>query len=125
MCDSGSLTETGYPLYILNNDYPSPIRHTSTSCSCSIEASSCNSQINVYFVHFELGDGGDTCTANQTIQIDDKGSIQTYTCLQNTDYEIKTKMTSTSNYITVSLNNAAGIQDGKFWLGFEGRCLLD
>ena len=122
MCKRGSLTATGAPLYTLNSDYPAGlIRASSTSCSCSVEASSCNSQITVYFVNFELGDGGGLCTGNQNMQIDDKGSIQTYTCSQNTNYGITTTMTSSSNYITMTLDNSAGIADGKFWLGFAGR----
>lgn len=120
MCYSEPLTAKGSPLYFWNNDYPSgPIRASSTSCSCSVEASSCNSQINVYFVHFELGDGGGSCSGNQNIEIEDKGSI--HTCSQNSLFEITIKMTSLSSYITVMLNNAAAIGDGKFWLGFEGK----
>ena len=126
MCDGGSMTATGTPLYTWNIDYPAGlIRDTSTSCSCSIEASSCNSQINVYFVHFELGDGGGLCNGKQNIEIGDKGSNHTYTCSQNSNFEITTMMTSSSNYITVTLDNAAGISDGKFWLGFAGRCQIN
>ena len=122
MCESGSLTATGAPLYTWNIDYPAGfIRPLSTSCSCSVEASSCNSHITVYFVHFELGGGSGLCTGNQNMQIDEKGSIQTYTCSQNTNFGIITTMTSSSNYITVTLNNTSGINDGKFWLGFAGR----
>ena len=123
MCDgSESLTATGAPLYTWNNDYPAgPIRATSTSCSCSVEVSSCNSQIKVYFVHFELSDGGGSCSNNQNIKIDDKGTIHTYTCSENNNYEIITKITSSSNYITMTLDNAMGITDGKFWVGFEGK----
>ena len=120
MCSPSTLTTTGSLLYIKNRDYPSAIRAADTSCSCSVEVSSCSSQIKLYLVHFQLGDGGGSCSGTQQVQIDDDGTVQTLTCSDNTDYEITLKLTSNSNYITVTQGNAGGVNDGYFWLGFEG-----
>lgn len=120
MCTVGSNTRTGSLLYIKNRDYPSVIRSTDTGCSCSIEAASCSSQIKVYLVHFQLRDGGQSCTGTQQVEIDDNGNIQRLTCSNNTDYEITMKMTSTSNYMNATLMNSGGTADGYFWIGFEG-----
>ena len=120
MCDNFSQTNTGAATYIWNQGYPTKIRSTDTSCDCSVETTTCGEQIKVYFVHFELDDGGGACTDTQKIQIDDDGTEHTFTCSQNTGYIITLKMTSTTNYITVTLDNAAGTNDGYFWLGFEG-----
>lgn len=117
---SATFQETGKPLYIKNTDYPSPIRATETSMSCSIETSSCTSRVGVYFVHFELSDGGGACKGTQNLQIVDKGVTETYTCSDNMGYTINQKLTSTSNYLNLTLNNPDGITDGKFWIGFKG-----
>ena len=120
MCDTFTQTNTGAAIYLWNQGYPTKIRSTDTSCDCSVETTTCGEQIKVHFVHFELDDGGGTCTDTQKIKIDDDGTVQTFTCSQNTQYNITLKMTSTINYITVTLDNAAGTNDGYFWLGFEG-----
>ena len=121
MCTTLSETTTGLPLYLYNKDYPSHIRPTDTSCSCSVETARCASQVNVYFVHFELADGRRSCTGTQKIKITDNETDQTFTCSENTYNTITLKMTSSSNYLTISLDNSAGTADGYFWIGFEGR----
>ena len=121
MCSASTLTKTGSLLYIKNQDYPSAIRAADTSCSCSVEVGDCSSRIKVYLVHFQLGDGGGSCTGTQQLQIDDDGTVNTLTCSDNTDYEITLKLTSSSNYITVTQGNSGGVNYyGYFWLGFEG-----
>ena len=120
LCDSVSLSETGFALYLTNQDYPSGIRATETSCSCSVETASCSSKINVYFVHFQLVDVGGSCTGNQKIEIDDKGTVHTFTCNNNIGYSIIQRLTSRSNYLKIALDNQSGTRDGHFWIGFEG-----
>ena len=120
LCASTAATETGSLLYLKNQDYPSAIRPSETSCACSVETTDCAAQINVHFIHFGLSDGG-ICTDNQKIQIDDDGSVQTYTCSQNTNYSITLIMTTTTNFITITLDNSAGTNNGAFWIGLEGR----
>ena len=120
MCSSATESSTGSPLYLYNTDYPNPIRSTETSCSCSVETSSCTSRINVYLVHFELDDGNGACTDTQTLEINDEGGNQTLTCSDNTDYTITLQKTSTINYVTVTLDNSAGTNAGYAWIGFEG-----
>lgn len=73
----------------------------------------------MYFVHLELSDGG-SCTGTQNLQIVDKDTTHTYTCLDNTDYTINQKLTSTSNYLGITLNNQDGLASGKLWIGFKG-----
>ena len=116
-----SLTATGSLLYIQNDGYPNNISASDTGGSCSVEVQDCSSQIKVYLVHFQLGDGKGSCTGTQQLQIDDEGTVQTLTCSNNTDFEITLLLTSTTNYITVKLINSGGVNDGKFWLGFKGR----
>lgn len=118
MCSSVTLTDTGSALYFQNADYPSPIRSVETNCVCSIQTTSCTSQIKVYLVHFELDDGGG-CTDAQKLQINDTGTIHTLTCSDNTDYTLTHQLTSTSNYITATLDNSAGTNAGRLWIGFE------
>ena len=121
MSASSSLTATGSILYIQNQGYPNKISASDTSGSCSVEVQDCSSQIRVFLVHFQLGDGGGSCTGTQQLQIDDDGTVQTLTCSDNTDFEITLQLTSTTNYLTVTLGNSGGVNDGYFWLGFEGR----
>lgn len=108
-------------LYIRNQDYPSRIRPTDKSCSCSIETNSCSSQIKVYFIHFQLHDEGGICLGNMTIKIDDNEQVRRLTCSDSTMYDITQKMTISTNYITVTLENPDGKNDGYFWIGFEGN----
>ena len=108
MCASGSVSSTGNLLYLKNNDYPLYIRATETSCKCSVETTSCASNINVYFRHFELDDGGGSCSGSQKIIINDNGTDSVFTCSDNTYYSITKMLTSSSNYLTVSLENTAG-----------------
>ena len=121
MCASGSVTSTGNLLYLKNNDYPLYIRATETSCTCSVETTSCASNINVYFRHFELDDGGGSCTDSQKIIINDNGTDSVFTCSDNTYYSITKMLTSSSNYLTVSLENTAGVNAGLVFTEYEGR----
>ena len=119
---SATLQETDKLLYIQNTDYPAgPIRAAESNASCSIETTSCSSHINVYFVHFELSDGGGSCRDTQYLQVGDE---DIYTCSDNTNYTINLKLTSISNSIKLTLNNPDGINGGKFWIGFEGMFML-
>ena len=125
MCTTVSTTNTGLPLYLYHRDFPAaPIRSADTNCSCSVETASCTSQINVYFVHFELADEGGLCRGTQKIEITDNETEQTFSCSENTYYSITLKMTSSGNYLTISLDNSAATNDGYFWIGFEGRHLM-
>ena len=121
ICDSGSGTSTGSLLYLKNNAYPASLRATETSCTCSVQTTSCTSNINVYFVHFQLDDGSGLCTDSQKIIINDKGTEITFTCADNIGYSITKKLTSLGNYLTVSLENTAGMNAGYFFIGYEGR----
>ena len=121
MCESGSGTSTGNLLYLKNTDYPVNIRTNETSCTCSVETTSCTSNINVYFVHFQLDDGSGSCTDTQKIIINDNGTDSTFTCSDNTYYSITQKLTSSGNYLTVSLENTAGVKAGYLFTGYEGR----
>ena len=121
MCGSVSATSTGQPLYIENFAYPSNAIHSSdTSCSCSVEANSCFARINVYFVHFQLSEVGG-CRGSQKIMLNDDGTVHDYTCSNNTGYEITSILTSSSNYLTVTLDNPDGVAGGYFWMAFEGE----
>ena len=121
MSASSSLTATGSLLYIQNQGYPNKISASDTSGNCSVEVQGCSSKIKVYLVHVQLGDGGGSCTGTQQLQIDDDGTVQTLTCSDNTDFEITLLLTSSTNYLTATLENSGGVNDGYFWLGFEGR----
>ena len=122
MCTAEAKTATGSLLYLKNQDYPWEIRADETSCTCSIETKSCDSQIKVYFLHLDLSNGSPgVCNPNQKIFITDKETAHTYTCSDDNDYVITLKMTSTSNYITIHLDNPDSVNDGHLWLGFEGR----
>ena len=124
MSASSSLTATGSLLYIQNQGYPNKISASDTSGSCSVEAKDCSSKIKVYLVHLKLGDGGGSCTDTQQLQIDDGGTVQTLTCSDNTNFEITLQLSSSTNYLTVALGNSCGVNDGYFWLGFEGRIVF-
>ena len=124
MCESGSGTGTGNLLYLKNNDYPINIRDAETNCTCSVETTSCTSNINVYFVHFELGDDG-PCTDTQKIIISDNGTESTFTCSNNTGFSITQTLTSSGNYLTVSLENTAGEAVGYVFTGYEGRLSVE
>ena len=121
MCEAGSGASTGNLLYLKNNDYHRHIRATETNCTCSVETTSCTSNINVYFVHFELDDGGGACTDTQKIIVNDNGTEITFTCSDNTYYSITKKLTSSGNYLTVSLENTDGVAAGYVFTGYEGR----
>ena len=121
ICHSGFWTSTGGLLYLKNIDYPVEIRASETSCTCSIETTSCTSNINVYFVHVELDYGLGSCTDSQKIIINDKGTEITFTCSGNTGYSITKKLTSSGNYLTVTLENTAGMYAGYLFTGYEGR----
>ena len=114
MCASESGTSTGNLLYLKNNDYPIIIRASETSCTCSVETTSCTSNINVYFVHLSL-------TGTQKIIINDNGTEKTFTSSDNTGYSITQMPTSSGNYITVSLENTDGMNAGYLFTGYEGR----
>ena len=126
MCGSKLTTVTGKPLYIQNLNYPSnAIDSSSTSCTCSVEALSCSSTIKVSFIHFQLYDSGG-CPGTQKIQINDNGTDHEYTCSNNTGYEIKSSVfTSSTNYITVTLDNPNGVAGGHFWIAFEGNVVIE
>ena len=117
---SGSWTSTGNLFYLKNQDYPSTIKASEASCTCSVEATSCTSNINVYFVHFELDDGSGSCTDTQKFILNDNGIESTFTCSNNTYYSITKKLTSSGNYLTVSLENLAKVYAGYFFTGYEG-----
>ena len=121
ICALGSGTTTGKLLYLKNNDYPMYIRATETSCTCSVETTSCTSNINVFFVHFQLDDAGGACTDSQKIMINDNGTERTFTCSDNTYYSITKKLTSSGNYLTVSLENTDWVEAGYLFTGYEGR----
>lgn len=120
MCDEVTEKVTRKSLYIKNREYPNAVIPPERSCSCSVETESCSSQIRVYFIHFQLGDGGESCKGKQKIEIDDNENIRTFTCANNSAYEITLKMTSSSNYMTISFVNPDSVQDGYVWIGFEG-----
>ena len=120
LCGSVSLSETGSALYLANMDYPSTVRATVKNCSCSVETTSCSSKINVYFVHVQLANVNGSCTGNQKIEIDDKKTINKFTCNNNTGFSITQVLTSSSNFLKVAFNNQAGTANGQFWIGFEG-----
>ena len=120
ICASGSGTSTGSLLYLKNNAYPASIWVAETTCTCSVETTSCTSNINVYFVHFELDDGSGSCTDSQKITINDHGTESTFTCSNNTGYSIIQKLTSSGNYLTVSLVNTEMVPAGYFFTGYEG-----
>ena len=121
MCAAGSGTSTGNLLYLKNQAYPSNIIASETSCTCSVQTTSCTSNINVYFIHFELDYGSGSCTHTQKITINDGGTDYTFTCSDNTDFSITKRLTSSGNYITVSLENTAGVDAGYVLTGYEGR----
>ena len=121
MCASGSATSTGNLLYLKNKDYPSNIRASETSCTCSVETMNCTSNINVYFIHFELDYGSGSCTHTQKITINDGGTDYTFTCSDNTDFSITKRLTSSGNYLRVLLENTAGVNAGYVLTGYEGR----
>ena len=120
ICASGSGTSTGSLLYLTNIDYPAKIRDTETNCTCSVETTSCTSNINVYFVHFQLDDGSGSCTDSQKIIINDNGTESIFTCSDNTGFSIIQKLTSLGNYLTVSLENTEVVRAGYFFTGYEG-----
>ena len=72
-------------------------------------------------MHVELGDGGGSCTDTQKITITDNGTDHDFTCSNNTKFTITKQLTSLSNYLTVSLENTAGVNDGYAFTGYEGR----
>ena len=75
MCTTEAKSETGTLLYLKNQDYPQQIRGDGNSCTCSIEAKSCDSQVNVYILHLDLSNGSPgVCNPNQKIVITDKGN---------------------------------------------------
>ena len=113
MCASESGTSTGNLLYLKNIAYPASIGATETSCTCSVETTSCTSNINVYFVHLTLN-------ATQKIKINDNGAENTYASSDNTDFAITQMLTSSGNYITVSLENTDGMNAGYLFIGYEG-----
>ena len=121
MCASDPGTSTGNLLYLTNKAYPASILATETSCTCSVETTSCTSNINVYFVHFQLDDGLGSCTDTQKIIINDNGTESTFTCSDNTGFSITKKLTSSGNYLTVSLENTDGVEAGYLFTGYEGR----
>ena len=117
--------EIGSTIYLQNSGYPSPISSSETNRSCSVETTSCSSQITILSVHFQLDDGSGTCTGNQKFHLDDgKGNIVTYTCDDNTLYSISTLITVDSNYLKISLDNPDGVNDGYLWLGIKGKSHL-
>lgn len=124
MCSSFFNTTVDSSFYVWNQDYPNQIRDTDTSCSCSIEALSCSSQIRVRFVHLQLSDGGETCSEKKKIEIHDNEIVRTFTCSNNNDYEITEAMTSSANYLTIALDNPGGVEGGSFWIGFEGNLFI-
>ena len=124
MCASGSAPTTGNLLYLKNDAYPASIRAAETSCTCSVETTSCTSNINVYFLHFELDDGG-SCTDTQKIIINDNGTENTFTCSDNTGFTINKTLTSSGNYLTVSLENTDEVIAGYIFTGYEGRLKLE
>ena len=72
-------------------------------------------------MHFQLDDGGNTCSDTQNLEVNDSGTTLTFTCSDNTDYSISVKATSTLNYLTVTFGNPSGTNAGRIWIGFEGK----
>ena len=72
-------------------------------------------------MHFQLDDGSGSCTDSQKITINDNGTETIFTCSDNTYYSIAKQLTSSGNYLTVSLENIAGVNAGYFVIGYEGR----
>ena len=119
-CTAGSISEAGKDVYLKNQDYPSAFRPTDTGCSCSVQTNLCNAKVTVNAIDLRLTDVGNTCTDTQKVSIDDKGSIITYTCSQNTNFEPSSLYTSSKNYIKVQLDHPDAINEGQLWLWFEG-----
>ena len=123
-CGASQATETDSTIYIQNSDYHAAIRSSETNCACSVETTSCSSDITTLAVHFQLADGSGTCTGNQKFHLDDgKGNIATYTCDNNTLYSISTLLTVDSSYLKITLDNAGGVNDGYLWLGIKSKYL--
>ena len=121
MCSVGSLNGIGRLFHINNHGYPDSIASSDTNCSCSVETTDCDSKINVYFIHFKISDGDGLCIGSQKIYVHEYGKQQVLSCNDNTNYTITLRMTSESNYLTVTLDNKEEINGGMLWLGFEGR----
>ena len=121
MCDVVSETVKGVPAYIQNYNYPDPIRQIDRMCTCSARTSVSTSKIRVFFVHVQLADGYGVCAGKQSLTISDNGRNFTWTCADNTYYAITEVMESQSDYISVTLENPEGRDDGYVWLGFEGK----
>ena len=122
MCTSTSQSSIGSPLYLFNKEYPTvKIKPADTNCNCSVETRSCTSKVSAYFIHFELAHGGYSCTDTQKIILSDDRIEHTFSCSQNTNYNITLQLTSSKNYMVVLLENTAETQDGTFWIGFEGK----
>ena len=126
MCSVVSQTVKGVPVYLQNHNYPDPMRSVDRRCSCSVQTSISTSKIRVYFVHFQLTDGGGLCSGKQSLTLNDNGRNFTWTCADNTYYTITELMESDTNYIAITLDNPEGQDDGYVWIGFEGKhiCIL-
>lgn len=122
MCSSESvvMADTGRILYIYNREYPERILSSDTNCSCSIETMKCGSRINLYFIHFDLDGSEELCTGRKQVHIHDSGSTHILTCYNNSYYTIKKQMTSTNNYLDITLENESKINGGYVWIAFEG-----
>ena len=122
MCSTTSVADIGIPLYLYNKDYPSSISSSDTQCSCSVETTDCGSQIDVYFVDFQLAGGDEMCTsASQQLHIQENSNTMTLECFNDTGYSITKKLTSDSNYLTITLENQDKINKGHFWMAFKGK----
>lgn len=121
MCALGTFADTGKLLHLYNRGYPESILSSDKYCSCSVETTKCGSKINVYLIHFQLYEGGELCTGQQQVHIDDNGRTHILTCYNNTYYSLKKKLTSVTNYLTITLENESQINGGYIWIAFEGR----
>ena len=123
-CDATQATDTGSAFYLHYSDYPATIRSSEINCACSVETTSCSSQINIRSIHFQLTDGSGACTGSQKLHIDDgKENVVTYTCNDNGLFAISILHTVNSNYLKITLDNPDGTSDGYLWLGIAGKFL--
>ncbi|XP_053381189.1 uncharacterized protein LOC123561349 [Mercenaria mercenaria] len=119
ICTKGqTLTSGDAPLYLTNENYPS-VTTGSTSCSCSLEAYSCSSSINMYILDADLY--LDTSACYQTLEFLDGSNktLHTIGC-ESHDLDHIESSTASSHYLKIDfINNSTSNQEGYFFIGLE------
>ena len=116
------LESNGLPLYLTNENYPNSTTTIST-CSCSVQANSCSSDITRSILDLDLYHKQDSCEQFIDLTNGTDDSLEKLDCVDfyNNGFTVKELRT---HYLKITfINNSTQNLEGLFFIGFAGKVL--